>query len=181
MRLLDEDDWIAALLHQPLETEDDYRKALGKLRWSAKQHFGEMMRQALNKYRKAMPGQMPAEMAQLIPYFDSPPADDMLQRYEIMALPGRSGGPAIRDRLASIVDDKYDYMIRVGADGGLGPSSTTNSIAFMYATDDADQAFRAAHNGAKPADPTDIVPYFSHAADGKKYSEMIESYRQKTK
>lgn len=180
MRLLDEDDWIAALLHQPLETEDDYRKALGTLRFLAKQHFGKTVQQALSKYRKAMPGQMPTEMAQLVPYFDAPPAEDMLQRYEIQASPGRSGGPAIRDRLASIVDDKYDHMIRVGADGGLGWSTTDDSIAFTYAMDAADQAFRAAHNGAKPADPADITPYFANPSDGQKYSEMIERYRKKT-
>jgi hypothetical protein len=124
---------------------------------------------------------MPAEMAQLIPYFETPPAEDMLQRYEIQAQPGRSGGPAIRDRLSSIVDDKYDHLIRMGADGGLGWSTSDDSIAFIYAMDAADQAFRAAHNGAKPSDPMDILPYFSAPSDGQKYSEMIERYRQKAR
>lgn len=182
MRLLDADDWIASLLHQPLDTDDDYRKALGTLRGLAKQHFGKMLQGALAQYRKEHPGEMPGDVTQLASYFDSPPDPAMLQRYEVLTTPGRSGGPRIRDRLASIVDDKYDSVIGVGADGGVGWASYgggETGIAFAYATDAADQAFRQAHNGAKPANPEDLTPYFSDPANGQKYEEMLAKYRAK--
>lgn len=174
MRLLDPDDWIAALVHQPLNTEDDYRKALAHLRWNAKQHFGEMMRSALDKYRKEFPGQMPDDMMHLAPYFDPPADGDMLQRYEVQKSPTMlNPSAAIRDRLASIIDDKYDYMIRVGADGGLGWGTTDQGISFRYATEEADLSYRAANNGAKAKDPAELAPYFTDPANGQKWIETL--------
>ena len=87
MRFLTDEDWLFVAQSAGavgLDTDDQVRDALSRLRTAAKWHFVSMMWQALEGYTKASGGQLPAALSQLQAYFPSPVDDSILQRYQIL-------------------------------------------------------------------------------------------------
>lgn len=84
LRLLREQDWINAAAKHKLDSEDDLRDALRDLRESGKMSFADLAGKALWKFAQANDGQLPTDILQLAPYFDSPVEPEMLRRYGIV-------------------------------------------------------------------------------------------------
>ncbi|MDB6026554.1 MAG: hypothetical protein JWM68_2777 [Verrucomicrobiales bacterium] len=86
LSLLAEEDWLKETENRNLETDEDCRQAMGKLRDHAKEKMAALVDKALEEYSKANNEQLPADLSQLKPYLN-PPVDSFLDGYEI-AKPG---------------------------------------------------------------------------------------------
>jgi len=89
MDFLSEHKW-SQLLKQPLgESAGAYERAASTVRFEAENEFANtMLRPALQNYAEANGGQFPKDLAALKPYFKTPVADGVLNRWEI--LPGNN-------------------------------------------------------------------------------------------
>ena len=128
LRLVTEQDWFDAVgQDKVLETDQDYREALDRLRRTAKNKLAPMMQQALKKYTTANDGQLPTDLAQLLSYLDSPIDEAILQRWQLNQTGKLSDVP--KDQPLVIekapVDEEYDtmyliYLNGTGAASGKG-------------------------------------------------------------
>jgi RNA polymerase sigma factor (sigma-70 family) len=85
LQFLSDQDWFNAVgKDNLLQSDDDYREALQRLRRSAKNQFAPMMQHALQAFTQANDGQLPGDVAQLKPFFDPPVDDAILQRYQMV-------------------------------------------------------------------------------------------------
>jgi hypothetical protein len=112
-------DWYSAV-DGTLETVDDYRRALSKLRSSAQGRFAAKAQPALAAYLSAHDGKFPTEVSQLVPYFDGSIDEATLRRYKVVPAGEVSsvqvGGEwAITQR--SVVDSVYDSHSVIGPRG----------------------------------------------------------------
>ena len=76
--------WSDAAYPHTLDSDDDYRAAIGLVRANAEAPFQEMLFRALRQYGRDNNGQFPTDLSQLKPWFESPIDDAILQRYEIV-------------------------------------------------------------------------------------------------
>jgi myosin heavy subunit len=108
-------DWLIAVTKNPAETDTDARKALVTLRNRGKMAFAPMLRGALQEYINANNGLLPADIAQLRPYFQSPVDDAILQRYQLLHT-GRLADVPQEEWLVAEkapVDIDYDTRLRI--------------------------------------------------------------------
>jgi hypothetical protein len=75
--------WIKEV-DRPLVTDDDFSRAIARLRYRAKEEFAPLARNALQQFAQANAGQFPSDVSQLQPFFPSPIDGAILQRYEIV-------------------------------------------------------------------------------------------------
>ena len=158
LQFVTEQDWLNAA-NRRLDTDADYRRALSTLRSAGENKVGQMIKKALTGYMRAN-DQLPTDLAQLQPYFDSPLDDAILQRWEIA--PAETvkslglGGDVIITQKAP-VDEVFDTRYGIGP---IGYGSTD-----FLSRDNANtmnpvwEAFRAAHNGQWPDDDSQLLPY----------------------
>jgi len=122
LQFLTTDDWLRQGQGYAAETENDIRAALAHVRTSAKGHFVYSIGRALNRCIAANNGQLPNDILQLKPYFDSPVEDAMLQRYELQHTGKLSDYPESEPLVAekAPVDDEYDFLWTITAYGARG-------------------------------------------------------------
>jgi RNA polymerase sigma factor (sigma-70 family) len=167
LQFLTEQDWLNAVKgSKQLETDADYAQALSTLRISAKFEFAGMVRSALLNYAQANNGQPPGDLSQLQPYFASPVDASALQRYQI----AQSG---VVTEMPTPLSDQDDEYYQISADG---ISSTSGGVAENI-LQPALQAFAAANNGQKPADPSQLLPYATTPAQQAVLQKLIQSGR----
>jgi RNA polymerase sigma factor (sigma-70 family) len=143
LQLVNEQDWLEAAMAAKTDAEDDLRKGLGRLRTLAKDKLAPILARALQQYTKANNGQLPADFAQLKPYFEVPVDDAILARYNLAAAsrlsdlkPGQAvvqekGLVDTYDTLHGISPDRYFRTeMPVTADDGSGTviSSTHTTV-----------------------------------------------------
>jgi RNA polymerase sigma factor (sigma-70 family) len=154
LRYLTDEDWLNCARGQ-LDSEADYRRALGALRNTAEEIFATKIRTALKSYLRANGGKMPADLSQLQPYFDPPADEAALQRWEVApakTIPLNMGTDVIITQRAA-VDDVFDTRLAIGPDGlGSRPFLSPETTP-VY------EAYRAAHNGQWPDDVSELQPY----------------------
>lgn len=116
LALATEGDWYAAV-GGDLETVDDYRVALSKLRDAAQLRFAEKARLALAAYLGAHDGKFPTDVSQLAPHFASPMDAAIFQRYKIAPASEfknvRVGGDWVITQ-TTLVDSEYDSRSVIG-------------------------------------------------------------------
>jgi hypothetical protein len=128
LKLLTDKEWLDAVKDfSQLETDTDFHQALGKLRDSAKEAFGQLVRNALAKYAEANGGALPADWSQLKPYFETPVDDAILQRYALLQSGKLADVPSnefLVSEKASPVDAEFDsrYEFQITA---LAPAAST--------------------------------------------------------
>lgn len=188
MLTLSEAEWLLVAKTAELDTPDQIRAALARVRALAKNEFASKMNQALARFTEASHGTLPTSVSALGPYF-SPPADPMiLQRYEMHpALASQSTdvsstsnyikGPfdyLIREK--DPIDDEYDQRTYVFSGGGTGSSSGVEiwHDDFRRSAVAASERFTREHPGARPTTVEDLVPYF----DPPLSAEMIEKLKR---
>lgn len=174
LRLLTERDWLSASRDASFETDVDTRKALASVRSYAKSHFTADLSSALRRYVKASNGQLPVDLLQLAPYFESPPDPAMLQRYT-MSMVGKvsdaPSDPAIEER--GVTDPAYDGFFYLQASGSYG--STSGPLADLSGrVKRAMTAFRRA-TGSSPTEHTDILPYFNPPLDETQQKRLFDA------
>jgi cell division protein FtsL len=181
MAFLKDKDWAAATRDADMSTVDGARQAMSTLRSAAKGNFLNAMRDAFRRYASAanggsLPGDaefaqlinannalLPAEIAQLKPYFDPPVDDATLQRYQF--LPPTKVHDNLSDILvketASPVDAEYDTRHEIGLNSG----GVANVNLIRDAVSAALESYSQANNGRWPSDPANIAPYLKEPMD----------------
>ena len=112
-------DWFSAVDGR-LETAEDFRIALARLRASGERRFADKLSPALRAYLDTNAGVFPKDVAQLKPFFTQPVDLAALQHYKIVRADSersvRVGGDwAITQ--ASLIDSKYDAHVVIGPHG----------------------------------------------------------------
>lgn len=118
-------DWYVAA-DGKLETVEDYRRALGKIRSLAETRFAKLLQPALGDYLRANNNEFPSDTAQLRSFVGPEINDEMLRRYaivpsktleEVKANGGAHVGGKWQITQASLVDPEYDTHSVIGAFG----------------------------------------------------------------
>ena len=159
LQFLTDQDWINAA-NGKLDNDGDYRRALSTLRKAGEGKVATMLKKALTGYMQSSNGQLPTDLAQLQPYFDSPLDDAILQRWEIapanVIQSLKMGGDVVITQ-KSAVDEVFDTRFGIGPNGfgqtGFLPDETYVTLNPVY------DAYRAAHNGQWQTDMSQLVPY----------------------
>ena len=160
LKLLDEEDWLAAVKYRQLDTDTEYRRAMSTLRQAGEGKVAPDLQKALREYLKNSGKQFPTDLAQLKPYFTPPIDDAILQHWTIVPAKTISsvhvGGEwAITQQ--SVGDEVFDTQFCIGPDGyGSGDYLASATREVMNPVYDA---YRAAHRGEWPADLSKLLPY----------------------
>ena len=160
LQFLTDEDWLNAAKGK-LETDTDYRKALSALRAAGEQKFiATLLQPALKEYGKANNGQLPADLSELQPYFQSPVDEAILQRWEVAPADTVKalglGGDVIITQKAP-VDVLYDTRFGVGPNGRGSTDFLSSVTRDVLAS--VNRAFAAANNGRYPDDVSELLPY----------------------
>ncbi|HTB86254.1 MAG TPA: sigma-70 family RNA polymerase sigma factor [Candidatus Sulfotelmatobacter sp.] len=158
LQYLTDQDWLDATRGK-LDTEVDFRRALGLLRYSAENRFANMLEIALGKYLQANDKQFPTDLGQLQSYFDMPVDDSILQRWEIVSsntIPNLGFGDQLITQ-KNAVDDMFDMRVGIGPNGfGSVDFLTTETQQLMIPLY---RAYSAANNGKSFTDLAQLQPY----------------------
>jgi RNA polymerase sigma factor (sigma-70 family) len=84
LRLLDERDWLDCMNTFPLDSADEYSKALSAVRGRAEEKVIDGLASAFRKYTHDNNGQSPNDLSQLSSYLDPSLDNSILLRYEIV-------------------------------------------------------------------------------------------------
>ena len=116
LQWLSENDWLNAAQDATLDNDANIRRALSGLRSRAKARLYPILQPALLAYVRANEGQLPAELADLRPYFEKPVDDAVLQRYKLLRTgSAKELGPSdwvIAERAP--VDQEHDTRLKLG-------------------------------------------------------------------
>jgi RNA polymerase sigma factor (sigma-70 family) len=159
LQYVTQQDWLSAAKGE-LNSEADYRRALSTLRGAGESKFASMIKGALKKYIRANSGQMPTDMNQLASYFDSPPDQAALDRWEVAPAKtvqslGLGGDVLITQRAA--VDDVFDSRYGIGPNGTGSTDFLSRQVAGTM--NPVWEAYRSAHNGQWPDDVSELQSY----------------------
>jgi len=171
MQLLSDDDWLEASRGEDLNTDIGVRMALFAVRQDAKNKFAPLAQKALQKYLAAHDDQLPATMAELQPYFDTPISDTILQRYVLTGTGKANDGPSdgqppITERPNSQVDEIFDAQIGIYPHGMTSRSTMPKTILHTNEIlQSAVKEYKANHDGQAPGQISDLQPYFTESVD----------------
>jgi RNA polymerase sigma factor (sigma-70 family) len=184
-QFLTEQDWLNAA-NGDLNDEKDYRGAMSSLRGAAETKFVFQLQPALRKYMKEHNKSFPADISELQAYFETPVDAAILGRYEILLatdFPGVSLGGKWIITQKSAVDDEYDHRLGIGPNG-YGNSGTTGwnkdtelaSAGKVLAP--IEKQYKAAHNGAEPTNPADVLPYLTTPEQHAAYETLLKAHKE---
>jgi RNA polymerase sigma factor (sigma-70 family) len=115
LQFITDKNWLVAVAKIPAETDPDGRKALMQVRNQGKMAFAPMLQDAFQRYVSANNGQLPADLSQLQPFFQSPVDNAILQRYQLLHT-GKLGDVPPEEWLVAEkapVDSEYDSRLRI--------------------------------------------------------------------
>jgi RNA polymerase sigma factor (sigma-70 family) len=166
LQLATDEDWLDATKGK-LETADDYRRALGKLRNLAVSRFTRLASPALQKYLKEHNGQFPTLPSDLQSYLEKPIDDAIWKRWtvapaETVSNLGMGEGMIITQD--QVVDPDYDYQVVMGR---RGTGSTTYHVSDMMKMD---KAWR----DANPGQPAPSLEQLRPFATTQKQKDILE-------
>jgi outer membrane murein-binding lipoprotein Lpp len=156
-----EQDWLNATRGK-LDSDADYRRALSALRNAGESKVAGMIKKTLAKFLRENSKQMPTDLSQLLPYFDPPIDNSILQRWEIVPaaqVKNLGLGADLVITQKSPVDEVFDTRYGIGPDGCGSTDYLHREIAPTM--DPVYKAFRAANNGEWPEDVSMLQPYIS--------------------
>jgi hypothetical protein len=178
---LTDHDWVSAVSGKG---NFEVRGSARNLRFEARANLATLLDGALLSYCEANHGLLPADLAQLPPFFVSPIASSILQRYEMRA----SGLIKALEKDLPIISEKAEAIAAsseppfvlfpdrscgferfVFEDSVL--DSRKRSPEMSVAVSKANQAFRLAHSGASPSDADQLLPYFKNPSDAAAFAQ----------
>jgi len=184
LQLLTAKDWADAARGN-LDTENDFRKAFSTLRDWAVRNFLQSMSSALRKYKQTHNDDVPPELSDLKPFFETSPSDEMLQRYQIVSskvLPSftaeSEGGQEWSVTLKEVIDGDNDVLFGLGRDGGVGGASYRDVDA-LKVLGPAMRAFEANAptniEGHLRFTPQQLLPYLKTPEEKAAYEKLTRS------
>jgi RNA polymerase sigma factor (sigma-70 family) len=160
LKLATNGDWHSAV-DGNLETTDDYRRALGKIRSSAERRFAALLQPALREYLSANREQFPTDTSQLQAFVGAEIDSTMLQRYKVVPsseVPNvRMGGDWMITQ-KNLIDSEYDYHSVIGPRGSGTTNVSPSYIRDIELLKPAIKAYEAVH-GKRHADLSQLSPY----------------------
>jgi hypothetical protein len=171
LALLKEQDWFQATKSTDLDSEDGVREALKNLRNLAKIDFDHLLQNALRGYAQASNDQLPTDMAQIQPYFQTPVDNAVLQRYSLLRMGSLAdvGAQALVAETAPPVDTEYDTVHQISI-GGIMANNVHQTDDLVAA---AAKAFAEANNGMLPHDPSQLTPYLQQPVDPVRAAKIL--------
>ncbi len=175
LQFLTDFDWLMAAKHK-LDTEDDYRLAFRDLRSSAIGNFVRTAAIALGKYVQAHNGQFPTDLAQLKSSFETPPSDDLLERYKIVPSASLTelDRPANSEWVIALKSPQDESNWAISPNGSHAfvdnPQMTILAPAMKAALDAAPVV-----NGARRLDIHQLAPYLTTPEQKAAYEELIRA------
>ena len=169
MQFLTDQDWLRVAKRIDLDVEEGARKAFAAIRDIAATRFAPQLSSALKKFRDSSPGAAPPSIAALASFFEAPPDEAMLDRYELRKVT-ESYDPAPRWRVQTKapIDADHDsrhyvdaYVDGRGSGGGSLGAPWAWIPEFREQSDLAYQAYAAAHKGTSASNLADVLPYFN--------------------
>jgi len=159
-----EEDWLDAA-RKPIITEDDYRRAMARLRDSSITHFAPQLHTALKQFAMDNSNAFPNDIAQLKKYLPSLADDALLNRYKIAPDNELSvhvgGGNGFSITQVGPVDEDFDSQFVIGVDGyGCTPYSAERIRAIVEALG---PAYRKAHPDVPIRSAADLLPFATTA------------------
>ncbi|HTL55975.1 MAG TPA: hypothetical protein VL361_09865 [Candidatus Limnocylindrales bacterium] len=116
-------------------------------------------------------------LSQLLPYFEIPPADDILSRYQIVPSSGAApaGGPTETNWLITLKIPDSEAIQAVGKNGFAG-SSAEDAQEMSILASAMKAAFDAAPliNGKKSIKLEDLAPYLTTPEQTAAYQKMMQ-------
>jgi RNA polymerase sigma factor (sigma-70 family) len=177
IQFLNEHDWIMAA-DRKLDSEDDFRAAFSDLRGRGEGAFLGMAEAALGKYLATNTGEFPTDLAKLIPYFEKPPPDEILQRYQIVpgkSMPQSNPSGTSGDWLITLKSPDSGSQWALGRDG-LGATSQEDSQEMAVLAPAFKALFDATPkiNGSKRVGIEDLAPYLTTPEQQAAYEKMMQ-------
>jgi hypothetical protein len=179
MQYLTDQDWLNAAKDN-LDTDTDFRRAMGTVRNIAENEFTTKLEPALRQYMAANNNQFPTDIAQLQPFFNPPIDPAILQRYEVApasTVPNVTmGGDWIITQKAA-VDDEYDgrTVIGPGGTGSLGSPGAYDTFSLSTLMNPVMKSYMSANNGQQPTDPSQLIPYATNPVQQAALQKIIQS------
>jgi RNA polymerase sigma factor (sigma-70 family) len=178
LQFLTDADWIEATKGD-LDTESDRRKAFSYLRDTGQKRFLERMQSALKKYLESHADQFPTDISQLKTYFDNPPGDEILQRYQIV--PGTAGDNVITQK--AVIDEEDDTLFTLGRNS-LGAATFQFAEAYEVLAP-AIQALNAVAptnaSGRVAFDISQLLPYLTTPEQKAAYDKLTHTAKPDSK
>ncbi len=172
---LTDEDWLRAAKPK-LDTEESYQAAFDNLRSYGEGGFMQAAEKALRKYLEDNNGQFPTELVQLKSYFESPAADALLGRYEIV--------PAKSVPQANMAGSAGDWLITAKAPhteaqwylgrNGLSGVANTEEMAVLAPAIKALFEATPIINGKKGIDLHQLGPYLTTPEQKAAYQKLVE-------
>jgi hypothetical protein len=137
LQYLTDSDWLNSIHPNTLETSDEYGRAMSSLRANAETRIMDRLMAAFLRFSQSHNGQLPTDLAQLTSYLDSPLADAILQRYEILPATNlvselQGFGDWVITQKAP-VNEKLDVRFANGLTGGtMADSRVTNRWVLVH-------------------------------------------------
>ncbi len=176
MQYLKDEDWLAAAQHA-LDNEADYRAVAVALRSQAQGKFMELVYQSLSRFFAANQNHFPTEVAQLAPYFETYPGDELLQHYQIVpskSVPQDGIGPGGGEWLITPKETYGDMSWMMGTNGPSAYSVT--NAPFMNVLAPAIKAALAdapSVNGRKNVNLNQLQLYLTTPEEKAAYEKLI--------
>ncbi len=172
LKLLTDADWLDALKDiDRLSTEEDFRRAYHQLRQQAKSKFSDLLERALKAYVQASQGNLPSQLSQLKPFFNTPIDDTILQRYG-MLYTGKfqdvPRGEYLVAETAQPVDDLYDTVFEINLNG-----RRTRNFS-QLAAEGAIANYVEANQGRLPSSASQVLPFARQPVDVLKVQQLID-------
>lgn len=177
LKFLTDADWLEAASRK-LDTDDDYRAAFEELRARGEGHFLQTAEPALRKYLESHHDEFPVDLSQLTPYFETPPADEILSRYQVVpssTVPQVGGLGETNGWLITLKSPDSEALLALGKTG-VGGSSAQDSQEMSVLAPAMKALFDATPviNGKKSAKLEDLAPYLTTPEQTAAYQKMMQ-------
>jgi len=168
MRFLTDKDWAEVAATADLSTEGGLREAFSNLRGNAVNTFlNQMMQNAMKDYLAANNNLAPGNLSALLPYFNAPVTQDMLNNYQLV-----QSGPVDNHAdlviLTNHVDDLYDSNHGMSVSGAWGGGYDRVGTAVNSAIAN----YMLANSGQSPTDASQLQSYLDRPVD----SATLQNY-----
>jgi len=186
LRFVSEDDWLSAAKNR-LETEGDFRQALGSIRSIASAKAAGKFLDGLKRYLSKNNGQFPSDISELASYLPQSMDASILSRWEIRPASevknhNLKGEWLIVEKTA--VDEAYDWQWLVSSDQSncikFGELGQIDKAGIALIIEPVRQAFAAANGGRDPKNPAEALAYATTTEQQEAMQTLIRLYQQHT-
>ena len=175
LKLATNGDWHGAV-DGPLESTDDYRRALARIRAAAEGRLAKFLQPAVRQYVAANGGAFPTDPAQLQALASDSVTSEMLARYRVAPaseIPNvRMGGDRIITQ-RRVVDSGFDHYIVIGPNGFGSTSVSPDLSRDLAVARPAMLAYKEAR-GERHRDLNEVIPFATSAEQKEAIQRILQ-------